>query len=482
MSAISILDVAAVAGAPIHNGAGDDGGAAFEPVLEAALSMLNGHDPSSQCWQGQQGGELKEQLCLDSLLAALGDEAVLDDLPSTSDELLSAILELVERGDLDGKALSEDAEAYLAIMLAGAIPSAETPAVAAEKMHETSGAPNPEADIAAEGTPYAADAIHTAGMSYGEDAIESGHVSGDAGAPHSDDASMKGGGMEVAQAVVHTDAEGPASDMVGEPTVLAGEAAVSKAEQDPQVPGYHLQGLGRGETPAEPAVREDAVTVVDEAGRSMPNAPSGEAAVGMDLDAGALEAVETGESKAPLQADVLADQAERLMQPSHNLSQVPWADLDVAEMGAEAAARADQQRMIDRIAAAVSTAGESGRTTMRLRLYPPELGTVRIEVSSLRGSVTARIETSNAQGREVLGANLHALRESIRSSGVDLRDVELNYRNTSAHSGPDHQHRQSTAGEGHGRDEWDRRRPARQAPEASQPPEMVSAGLLDVLM
>ncbi|MHC4711939.1 MAG: flagellar hook-length control protein FliK [Planctomycetota bacterium] len=101
----------------------------------------------------------------------------------------------------------------------------------------------------------------------------------------------------------------------------------------------------------------------------------------------------------------------------------------------EMTARADQERMIARIAGAVSQASAGGRTTVRLRLYPPHLGTVRIEVSSMRGVVSARLETSTAGARQVLSANLSALRESIRGAGVNLRDMEVDYRNPSAQFG-----------------------------------------------
>lgn len=95
-------------------------------------------------------------------------------------------------------------------------------------------------------------------------------------------------------------------------------------------------------------------------------------------------------------------------------------------------AGANQERMIARIAGAMSQASASGRTTVRLRLYPPELGTVRIQVSSVRGVVSARMETSTAEARQVLSANLSALRETIRGTGVNLRDMEVSHRNPSA--------------------------------------------------
>jgi len=100
-------------------------------------------------------------------------------------------------------------------------------------------------------------------------------------------------------------------------------------------------------------------------------------------------------------------------------------------------ARADQERLIARISGAITQAERSGRSTVRVRLYPPELGTVRIEVSSLRGAVTARIEVSSAATQGVLQSNMAALRADLRQAGIDVRDVQVQYREQSLASGPE---------------------------------------------
>jgi len=89
----------------------------------------------------------------------------------------------------------------------------------------------------------------------------------------------------------------------------------------------------------------------------------------------------------------------------------------------------DQERMIARVASAIEQAEHAGRSTVRVRLYPPELGTVRIEVSSHRGVVTARIEASTPQTHGALQSNLAALRSDLRQAGIDVRSVEVQQRN-----------------------------------------------------
>jgi flagellar hook-length control protein FliK len=97
----------------------------------------------------------------------------------------------------------------------------------------------------------------------------------------------------------------------------------------------------------------------------------------------------------------------------------------------EPAAGANQERLIARIASAVTEAESSGRSVVRLRLYPPELGTVRIEVSSVRGIVSARIEASTQTTQGMLQSNLNTLRADLREAGVDVRDMRVEFRDPS---------------------------------------------------
>jgi len=233
---------------------------------------------------------------------------------------------------------------------------------------------------------------------------------------------------------------------------------------------------------SEPPVVEDAVDTGAPVRSSPPETPGPpqEAAVHPEAPA-AGPAVE---KQAP-QQDVLVETGEKVLRAVEAATGGGAGETEAAEAAQaveDSAVRADQQRMIDRIARAISRAGDSGRTTVRLRLYPPELGTVRIEVSSLRGSVSARIETSTAEAGRALGANLGALRESIRSAGVDLRGVEVNHRNPSAHMGLQHQRRDGGGYRPQGRNPWAGGQPGQETGEAERFPERYSPGLLDVLM
>jgi flagellar hook-length control protein FliK len=94
-----------------------------------------------------------------------------------------------------------------------------------------------------------------------------------------------------------------------------------------------------------------------------------------------------------------------------------------AESGDELSA-ADQMRLIQRVARAIEAAPQNGGI-LRLRLSPPELGAVRLEVAVRRGKMTARIETESAQTRNVLLDQLPQLRERLEGQGIRIDRFEV---------------------------------------------------------
>jgi flagellar hook-length control protein FliK len=83
-------------------------------------------------------------------------------------------------------------------------------------------------------------------------------------------------------------------------------------------------------------------------------------------------------------------------------------------------------RLVERVAAAFGAArGEGG--TVRLRLSPPELGTVKVEVSVRNGVMNAHLETETSAARNLLLDNLPALRERLAQQQIKVEhfDVDL---------------------------------------------------------
>ena len=92
---------------------------------------------------------------------------------------------------------------------------------------------------------------------------------------------------------------------------------------------------------------------------------------------------------------------------------------------------ADQTRFIDRVARAIQATGDRGGT-LRLRLSPPELGSLTLEVKVQGGAVSARVEADTPAARMLLLENLPVLRERLAEQGmrVDQFDVDLTDRHT----------------------------------------------------
>jgi flagellar hook-length control protein FliK len=88
--------------------------------------------------------------------------------------------------------------------------------------------------------------------------------------------------------------------------------------------------------------------------------------------------------------------------------------------------QAERVRFVQRVARAFETLGERGGT-IRLRLHPPELGSLRLEVSVRHGVMSARLEVETAGARNMLLDNLPALRHRLAEQDIRMErfDVDL---------------------------------------------------------
>ena len=89
----------------------------------------------------------------------------------------------------------------------------------------------------------------------------------------------------------------------------------------------------------------------------------------------------------------------------------------------------DRTRFVGRVARAFRAMGDRDGT-VRLRLSPPELGSLRIEISVRNGIMTARVEAETATARNLLLDNLPALRERLAQQDIKIEqfDVDLSDR------------------------------------------------------
>jgi flagellar hook-length control protein FliK len=108
----------------------------------------------------------------------------------------------------------------------------------------------------------------------------------------------------------------------------------------------------------------------------------------------------------------------------------------------------DQSRFLHRVARAFETARERGGE-IRLRLSPPELGSLKLEVKLQGGALSAHIEADTQQARTLLLDNLPLLRERLAEQNIRIEqfDVDLADRRSGGTPDDPHDARQQTPGE-----------------------------------
>ncbi|PHR90650.1 MAG: hypothetical protein COA78_34745 [Blastopirellula sp.] len=85
---------------------------------------------------------------------------------------------------------------------------------------------------------------------------------------------------------------------------------------------------------------------------------------------------------------------------------------------------ARQVRLIQRVAKAFQVA-QVREGPIRLRLSPPELGALRIEINVKDGVMTARIETETTAARQILMENLPQLRDRLNEMNITIDTFEV---------------------------------------------------------
>jgi flagellar hook-length control protein FliK len=103
---------------------------------------------------------------------------------------------------------------------------------------------------------------------------------------------------------------------------------------------------------------------------------------------------------------------------------VAAADKTAAARSGEAKTTAAE--LVERVANAVQTASQQQRP-LRVRLHPPELGVLQVEIVHRGGHVSARLEVQTAAAQQALTDSLPALREALAQHGstVTRLDVQL---------------------------------------------------------
>lgn len=103
--------------------------------------------------------------------------------------------------------------------------------------------------------------------------------------------------------------------------------------------------------------------------------------------------------------------------------------------------RVDPQRFVSRVTRAFQAAEQRGGS-VQLRLAPPELGALRIELNMQNGTLNAKLETETAAAKNVLLDNLPALRDRLAAQDIRVDKFEVDVRQQNSGGQPDWQAQQ----------------------------------------
>jgi len=84
----------------------------------------------------------------------------------------------------------------------------------------------------------------------------------------------------------------------------------------------------------------------------------------------------------------------------------------------------DRERFVQRVARAFETMGHRNGV-VRLKLHPPELGSLRLEITVRHGVMTARVEAETQAARNMLLDNLSVLRERLAQQDIKIEQFNV---------------------------------------------------------
>ena len=117
--------------------------------------------------------------------------------------------------------------------------------------------------------------------------------------------------------------------------------------------------------------------------------------------------------------------------------------------GDETGSQVDRVRFVQRVQQAFSALGDRGGA-VRLKLSPPELGSVRMEITVNKGVMNARLEAETKETKNLLLENLPALRDRLAQQNIKIQKFDVDLRDPSSGGMPQHTPGQAETGSGDG--------------------------------
>lgn len=140
----------------------------------------------------------------------------------------------------------------------------------------------------------------------------------------------------------------------------------------------------------------------------------------------------------------------------------------------------ERTRFVQRVANAFQAASQH-EGEIRLRLSPPELGQLKLEISIKQGVLTARMEADTPEARQVLLENLPQLRERLAEQSIRVEKFDVDVRDEGAQHQTDEQsdraQRHKTRRQGENLESE-----ATQTPHAASTPSALGSDQLDIVI
>lgn len=212
-----------------------------------------------------------------------------------------------------------------------------------------------------------------------------------------------------------------------QPTASALEQRVADASDNPKP---------TNEPPTSDSRERAAKTLLAEAAPVNQAAVSQEPTTEQQVDAaGDADAAQDSVSAEP--REKLAPSAssfQSLLERTTATTAQPAADR--AEQASAEPPRVDAGRFVHRVSRAFQVA-EQRDGQVQLRLSPPELGAMKIELNVQQGALTAKLETETAAAKNVLLDNLPALRERLAALDIRVDKFDVDVQQQGSENGPD---------------------------------------------
>jgi len=88
----------------------------------------------------------------------------------------------------------------------------------------------------------------------------------------------------------------------------------------------------------------------------------------------------------------------------------------------------DMQGNVDRVVKAARAVVARGSSTIQLRLDPPDLGTLRIEMKHDSSGLTMQLQATNSRAHQLLQQNAGELRAALEASGIQTNKIDIQLR------------------------------------------------------